>query len=144
MAVILVTGASGQLGSEIKAASRNYSGYEFIFTDADNLDITDSIAVNDFISGNQPDWIINCAAYNFVDKAETDSENAFRINASAVKNLAESIRGTETRLIHVSTMSLTAPQILLIMKTLLLILSQYMGNRSLRERNLLCCITERW
>lgn len=103
MAVILVTGASGQLGSEIKAASRNYSGYEFIFTDADNLDITDSIAVNDFISGNQPDWIINCAAYNFVDRAENDSENAIRINATAVKNLAESIRGTETRLIHVST-----------------------------------------
>lgn len=103
MAVILVTGASGQLGSEIKAASRNYSGYEFIFTDADNLDITDSIAVNDFISRNQPDWIINCAAYNFVDRAENDSENAIRINATAVKNLAESIRGTETRLIHVST-----------------------------------------
>lgn len=103
MAVILVTGASGQLGSEIKAASGHYSGYEFIFTDTDNLDITDAEVVNDFIVKNQPDWIINCAAYNFVDKAETDSENAFRINASAVKNLAESIRGTETRLIHVST-----------------------------------------
>ncbi|MBN2666084.1 MAG: dTDP-4-dehydrorhamnose reductase [Bacteroidales bacterium] len=103
MAVILVTGASGQLGSEIKAASRNYSGYEFIFTDADNLDITDTEAFNDFVVKNQPAWIINCAAYNFVDKAETDSENAFRINATAVKNLAESISGTETRLIHVST-----------------------------------------
>ena len=103
MAVILVTGASGQLGSEIKAASGHYSGYEFIFTDTDNLDITDAEAVNEFIVKNQPDWIINCAAYNFVDKAENDSENAFRINSTAVKNLAESIRETETRLIHVST-----------------------------------------
>ena len=60
MAVILVTGASGQLGSEIKAASGHYSGYEFIFTDTDNLDITDAEAVNDFIVKNQPDWIINC------------------------------------------------------------------------------------
>jgi dTDP-4-dehydrorhamnose reductase len=103
MAVILVTGASGQLGSELKISSKNYFGYEFIFTDLDKLDITDEIAVNNFVKINNPDWIINCAAYNLVDKAESDYENAVRINGSAVKNLAESIKGTESKLIHIST-----------------------------------------
>ena len=103
MAVILVTGASGQLGSELKVSSKNYFGYEFIFTDLDKLDITDEKAVNDFIKLNHPDWIINCAAYNLVDKAEPDYENAVSINGLAVKNLAESIRGTESKLIHIST-----------------------------------------
>jgi dTDP-4-dehydrorhamnose reductase len=103
MAVILVTGSSGQLGSELKVSSRNYSGYEFIFTDLDKLDITDENAVKNFIKQNHPDWIINCAAYNLVDKAESDYENAVRINGLAVKNLAESIKGTESKLIHIST-----------------------------------------
>jgi dTDP-4-dehydrorhamnose reductase len=103
MAVILVTGASGQLGSELKISSKNYLGYEFIFTDLDKLDITDEIAVNNFVKLNNPDWIINCAAYNLVDKAESDYENAVRINGLAVKNLAESIKGTESKLIHIST-----------------------------------------
>lgn len=103
MAVILITGASGQLGSEIKTESRNYSGYEFIFTDIDELDLTDPEAVKIFTSANKPDWIINCAAYNFVDRAETDTETAVRVNALAVKNLADSIEKTETKLIHLST-----------------------------------------
>jgi dTDP-4-dehydrorhamnose reductase len=103
MAVILVTGASGQLGSELKVSSKNYFGYEFIFTDLDKLDITEEKAVNDFIKLNHPDWIINCAAYNLVDKAESDYENAVRINGLAVKNLVESIKGTESKLIHIST-----------------------------------------
>lgn len=103
MAAILVTGALGQLGSEIETASKNYSGYEFVFTDADTLDLTDPDAVRNFVSINQPDWIINCAAYNFVDKAENEPETAFFVNAKAVKNLAEAIEGTEIKLIHLST-----------------------------------------
>jgi len=103
MAVILVTGAAGQLGSEIKAVSRNYSGYEFVFADIDTLNLTDSEAVKNFIQINQPDWIINCAAYNSVDRAETDIETAFSVNALAVKNLADSIKGTEIKFIHLST-----------------------------------------
>ena len=103
MAVILVTGASGQLGSEIKRSSKNYFGYEFIFTDADTLDITDGRKVRKFIDHNFCDWIINCAAYNFVDKAETDFEKAIQINSFAVKNLADSIKGTDSKLIHFST-----------------------------------------
>jgi dTDP-4-dehydrorhamnose reductase len=103
MAVILVTGSAGQLGKEIKANSKNYFGYEFIFADIDTLDISDGGKVRDFISNNHCDWIINCAAYNFVEKAETDHDNAFLINSLAVKNLANSIKGTECRLIHFST-----------------------------------------
>jgi dTDP-4-dehydrorhamnose reductase len=103
MAVILVTGSSGQLGNEIKVSSKNYFGYEFVFTDIDTLDITDEEAVKQTIKTTHPDWIINCVAYNLVDKAETDSENAFKVNGQAVKNLAESIKGSECRLIHIST-----------------------------------------
>ncbi len=103
MAVIVITGASGQLGSELKVASRNYLGYEFIFTDIDELDITDNKEVKQFIKTNHPDWVINCAAYNFVDKAETESAKANLINCTAVKNITESVKGSECRFIHIST-----------------------------------------
>lgn len=103
MATILVTGASGQLGNEIRVSSRNYFGYEYIFTDYDTLDITVENEVKDFVGKNKPDWIINCAAYNFVDKAEKESDLAMQINAVGVKNLADAIKGTDCRLIHVST-----------------------------------------
>lgn len=103
MAVILVTGASGQLGNEIRILSKNYSGYEFIFTDIENLDITNESEVYDFVIKSSPDWIINCAAYNFVDKAETEAEKAFQVNSHSVGNLVRAIRNTDRRLIHVST-----------------------------------------
>ncbi len=103
MAIILVTGASGQLGNEIRVLSKNYPGYEFIFTDIENLDITNKSEVNDFVRKSDPDWIINCAAYNFVDRAEQEEEKAFMINSLSVGNLAGAIRDTDRRLIHVST-----------------------------------------
>ncbi|MBP1675233.1 MAG: dTDP-4-dehydrorhamnose reductase, partial [Bacteroidetes bacterium] len=103
MAVILVTGAKGQLGNEIKVSSKNYFGYEFIFADIDTLDITDGRKVRKFISSNFCDWIINCSAYNFVDKAETDYDKAIQINGFAIKNLVDAIKGTDSRLIHFST-----------------------------------------
>jgi len=103
MAVILVTGASGQLGNEIKVSSKNYFGYEYIFTDIDTLDITDGRKVREFIIKNHCDWIINCAAYNFVERAETEYDKTIQINSFAVKNLVDSIKGTDSRLIHFST-----------------------------------------
>ena len=75
MAVILITGANGQLGNELKVVSKNFYGYDFIFTDIDTLDITDPTQVSDFIKKSKPDWIINCAAYNLVDKAESEPDN---------------------------------------------------------------------
>ncbi len=103
MAVILITGANGQLGNEIRSVSGNFYGYDFIFTDVAELDITESSSTTDFISKNKPDWIVNCAAYNSVDKAEKEPENAFLINSTAVRNIAEAIKGSDCRFIHVST-----------------------------------------
>jgi len=103
MAVILITGSKGQLGNELKVVSKNFYGYDFIFTDIDTLDLTDQQQTEDFIRKNKPDWIINCAAYNLVDKAESEPEEALRVNATAVKHISDAIRGSECRLIHIST-----------------------------------------
>lgn len=103
MARILITGANGQLGNELKVVSKNFYGYDFIFTDIDNLDITNPEQTTDFIKKTSPDWIINCAAYNLVDKAESEPDMAMLINGIAVKNITEVIRGTECRFIHISS-----------------------------------------
>lgn len=103
MAIILITGADGQLGNELRVLSKNYYGYEFHFTDVSTLDLTDRSQTEDYINNLKPDWIINCAAYNLVDKAEADPEAALKINAEAVKNITDVIRGTECRFIHVSS-----------------------------------------
>lgn len=103
MAIILITGAKGQLGNELKIVSRNFYGYDFIFTDVDTLDITNKDQTSEFISKTKPDWIINCAAYNLVDKAESEPDQALLINGIAVKNITEVIKGSECRFIHVST-----------------------------------------
>lgn len=103
MATILVTGASGQLGNEIQVISRSYYGYDFIFTDADTLDITDEVKVREFISAAKPGWILNCAAYNAVDKAESEYERALMVNGTGVRYLTEAIRGSDCRFIHFST-----------------------------------------
>jgi len=103
MAVILITGANGQLGSELKVESKNFYGYDFIFTDVDSLDITDPLQLSGLIAKSQPDWIINCAAYNLVDKAESEPDKADSINALAVQNIAGAINGSECRLIHISS-----------------------------------------
>jgi dTDP-4-dehydrorhamnose reductase len=103
MAIILITGAKGQLGNELKVISRKYFGYDFVFTDIDSLDITNQVKTYEFIHKTRPDWIINCAAYNQVDKAEEDYDNALLINGTAVKNIANSIKDTTCRLVHIST-----------------------------------------
>lgn len=103
MASILITGANGQLGNELRDLSKKYYGYDFTFTDIDSLDITNASAISVFISNLRPDWIVNCAAYNFVDKAESEPDAATLINGTAVKYITEAIAGTECRFIHVST-----------------------------------------
>jgi dTDP-4-dehydrorhamnose reductase len=103
MAIVLVTGAKGQLGNELKIISRNYYGYDFIFTDIDTLDITDPEKTSAFISKSRPDWIINCAAYNLVDKAETEYETAVLINGTAVKNISTALKDSTCRFIHISS-----------------------------------------
>jgi dTDP-4-dehydrorhamnose reductase len=103
MAAILITGAHGQLGNELKVVSKNFYGYDYIFTDIDTLDLTNPKQTEDFIKRNRPDWIINCAAYNLVDKAESEPEAAMLVNGTAVKNIADVIKGSECRFIHISS-----------------------------------------
>ncbi|NPA44623.1 MAG: dTDP-4-dehydrorhamnose reductase [Chlorobi bacterium] len=100
---ILITGANGQLGSEIKEQSYNTPEFEFIFTDVNELDITDLNAIEKLFNKNKIDFIVNCAAYTNVDKAETDTKNAELININAVKNLASISKKHKSPLIHVST-----------------------------------------
>lgn len=103
MAIILITGASGQLGQELKVSSKNYCGYEFIFTDIEELDITDAGKTKKFIQTNRPDWIINCAAYNHVDRAEAEQDIAMAVNGFAVRNIVKVIGDSECRFIHLSS-----------------------------------------
>ena len=100
---ILVTGAYGQLGNEVRILSANYPEYNFMFTDVDSLDITDKDELIDFVTGNDIRYIINCAAYTAVDKAEDDSELCEKINATAVKNLGLAAAEAGAGIIHVST-----------------------------------------
>ena len=72
MKTILVTGANGQLGNSIRLLAGKYSGYNFLFTDVDTLDITDPAAVRAVVKDNGVNYILNCAAYTAVDKAEDD------------------------------------------------------------------------
>lgn len=103
MKTVLVTGANGQLGKSIHRIGSNYPELKFVFTDVADLDITNSEAVDAFFQSNKIAYCINCAAYTAVDNAEEAVDKAFLINATAVKNLAESCRNSGTVLIHVST-----------------------------------------
>jgi dTDP-4-dehydrorhamnose reductase len=100
---ILVTGSNGQLGNEIRELSAVYPLYEFMYTDVNELDITDASQVNQFFALHSPDAVINCAAYTAVDKAETDEETAYLVNAAAPGNLARSAAESGAFMVHIST-----------------------------------------
>ncbi|CAM1339458.1 dTDP-4-dehydrorhamnose reductase [Tenacibaculum aestuarii] len=100
---ILVTGASGQLGSEIKELSLNYTGSKFFFEDSKGLDITNAAFVDDYIEKNKINGVINCAGYTAVDKAEEALEEAKKVNIFGVENLVNSIKSRGGKLIHIST-----------------------------------------
>lgn len=107
---ILVTGANGQLGSELRHVARS-SDDSYIFADVvmaegvatTYLDITDRKAVRTFVAENDINIIINCAAYTNVDRAEEESEKAMLLNATAPENLAQAMNEVEGLLIHIST-----------------------------------------
>ena len=103
MARILITGSNGQLGNELKVLSKNFYGYDFVFTDIDTLDLTNAEQTSEFINKLNPDWIVNCAAYTQVDKAENEPAIAMLVNGTAVKNIADVIAGTECKFIHISS-----------------------------------------
>ncbi|RGU34474.1 dTDP-4-dehydrorhamnose reductase [Alistipes indistinctus] len=99
---ILVTGANGQLGQEMRQVSTS-STDRYIFTDVAELDITDAITVKRMVRENNIKVIVNCAAYTDVDRAEDDVCMAELLNATAVRYLAEALKANDGILIHVST-----------------------------------------
>ncbi len=100
---VLITGANGQLGSELREICRNDDNFQFFFTDVDELDITNKQNIDDFLEKNKIQFVVNCAAYTQVDRAEDDEERADLINHIAVKYLAESCKKYDAFFLHIST-----------------------------------------
>ncbi|NTW87905.1 MAG: dTDP-4-dehydrorhamnose reductase [Desulfobulbaceae bacterium] len=100
---VLVTGANGQLGSELRELASTHPDRRFFFTDWQDLDITDAEAVKRYVDQNGIDVIINAAAYTAVDKAESEPDLAEAINHHGAGNLAEAAGARGALLIHVST-----------------------------------------
>jgi len=103
MKKILVTGANGQLGSEIKVLANAYANFDFIFTDIEDFPLDQSEVIISNFKRIQPDIVINCAAYTAVDKAETDSVTADSINHLAIATLASLCSASGAKLVHIST-----------------------------------------
>ena len=99
---ILVTGANGQLGNEMRIVSKGSSDH-YIFTDVEELDITNYEAVSECVKENDIKVIVNCAGYTNVDKAEDDEATAELLNAQAVEYLARACKDNDATLIHIST-----------------------------------------
>ncbi len=99
---ILVTGANGQLGNELRLVTAE-SADRYVFTDVGELDITDAEAIERMVAANGIELIINCAAYTNVDKAEDDRALAERLNTTAVEHLAAAMKRRNGWLVHIST-----------------------------------------
>lgn len=100
---ILVTGANGQLGSEMQVIAIAYPNYNFLFVTKENLSIDAEEAVKQYFNKHTIDFCVNCAAFTAVDKAETEVEEALLINGTAVGNLAAVCKTHNTQFIHIST-----------------------------------------
>jgi dTDP-4-dehydrorhamnose reductase len=100
---ILVTGAKGQLGSELNVLSKNYSQFEWVFADRTELDLCDLEKLFSKLSRINPQFIVNCAAHTAVDRAETESELADVLNHQAVAIMAKWSKVNDCKLIHIST-----------------------------------------
>jgi dTDP-4-dehydrorhamnose reductase len=103
MKKILVTGANGQLGSELNVLSVNYPNYQWIFADRTKVTLDNLELLNTQLESIQPNIILNCGAYTGVDKAETEKELAFTINNLAVELIAKYAAEHNVKLIHIST-----------------------------------------
>ena len=100
---VLITGANGQLGNEMRVLSEEYPEYAYFFTDVAELDICNEQAVMDFVKANGIHAIVNCAAYTAVDNAEDNEELCTRLNADAVGYLAKSAEANGAEFIQIST-----------------------------------------
>jgi dTDP-4-dehydrorhamnose reductase len=100
---ILVTGAHGQLGSELQQLSHSYSDFTFTFISRNELDLSNAVAMQDWFNDKHFDVIINCAAYTDVDKAQLEPELARAINCTAVETLARIAKDQNSAMLHLST-----------------------------------------
>ncbi len=100
---ILVTGANGQMGMELQQLAPAYPDFQFIFTTRNELPLDDPDAIIASIAFHQPHYVINCGAYTAVDKAESEKELAYKINAEGPGVLAASCAAAGIPLIHIST-----------------------------------------
>src|SRR5690606_6091275 len=100
---ILVTGANGQLGQEIRAIADSFPAFNFVFLTREELQIHELGSLSAAFEKYSPAFLINCAAYTAVDKAETEQSEAYQINAEAVGNMAKLCAEHACRFVHVST-----------------------------------------
>ncbi len=100
---ILITGATGQVGNEFRFLSFTFRDAAFIFASREALDITKRKKVFAFFKSHSIQYVVNCAAYTAVDKAETEKKLAYSINARGAKNIAEAAQKQDAFLIHIST-----------------------------------------
>ena len=100
---ILVTGAGGQLGKSIKDIAPFYPRFEFVFLSKQHMPVEQKDKTEAVFDAVRPQFCINCAAYTAVDKAESEKENAFLINADGVKILADACETYQSKFIHIST-----------------------------------------
>lgn len=101
--VVLVTGASGQLGQALQFISNEYPQLEFVFCTSQMLDVTNLTSCEAVFEKFRPAFCVNAAAYTAVDKAESESESAHRVNTDGAKNMALVCRKYDTVLLHIST-----------------------------------------
>ncbi len=101
--VVLVTGASGQLGQAIQFIAKNHSEIKFVFCSSSDLDISNKENCQTVFQNTKPDFCINAAAYTAVDKAESERNKAELINVLGSKNIAEVCNNFDVKLIHIST-----------------------------------------
>jgi dTDP-4-dehydrorhamnose reductase len=101
--IILVTGSNGQLGKELKAIAGAYPQFDFIFLSREDLPIHHFEMVRHYFSIYKPQYLINCAAYTAVDRAEEEKDKTFQVNAEAVGVLAAVCKENNCRFIHIST-----------------------------------------
>ena len=103
MKTILVTGCNGQLGNAIRKQSHTCPSFKFLYADIDTLDLSDKTAVESFFTNHSIDYVVNCAAYTAVDKAEDEEALCYKVNCEAVKILGTVASSCGARMIHIST-----------------------------------------
>ncbi|MCL2561032.1 MAG: dTDP-4-dehydrorhamnose reductase [Rikenellaceae bacterium] len=100
---IFVLGADGQLGMSLRKISGEYPEYDFVYTNKQQVDITDAKAVRHAVATCEADAIVNCAAYTSVDRAESEPQVVWEVNAEGARNVAEAAREAAIPLAHIST-----------------------------------------